>query len=206
MKKRLCALMMTLVFPLAACGGKTGENQAEEALSRIRGQYLELTACSGHGELTADYGQRVYTYGLDFSWQREGETLLTLTAPELVAGTVAHIAAGETALEYDGVMLETGPLNEEGLSPVDALPALLRYAREGFAAECVLEEESSRLHVICRDPEEEPGAGPEAQLWFDRSTGALLRGELSEAGVTVIQCEFSGFSMETADKEETPAG
>lgn len=204
MTKRLCALMMILVLPLAACGGNEGGNQAEEALSRVRGQYLELTGCSGHAELTADYGQRVYTYGLDFTWRREGETLLTLTAPELVAGTVAHIAAGETALEYDGTMLETGPLNGEGLSPVDALPALLRYAREGFAAECVLEgtEEGQKLRVICRDPEEEPGAGSEAQLWFDSETGTLLRGELSEAGVTVIQCEFSGFSMETAEKNQ----
>lgn len=138
MRKGLCALMMTLVLPLAACGGGEG-SEAEEALSRVRGMYLEMTACTGHAEMTADYGQRVYTYGVDFSWQREGESLLTLTAPENVAGTVAHIAAGETALEYDGVMLETGPLNEEGLSPVDALPALLRYAREGFAAECTLD-------------------------------------------------------------------
>lgn len=204
MKKRLCALMMILILPLAACGGERG-NEAEETLSAVRGQYLEMTGCSGHADLTADYGRRVYTYGVDFTWQREGETFLTITAPEMVAGTTAHIAAGETALEYDGVMLETGPLNEEGLSPVDVLPALLAYAREGFAAECVLEEEPSRLHVICRDPEEEPGVGPEAQLWFDPETGALLRGELSEAGVTVIQCEFSGFAMETAAKE-APAG
>lgn len=202
MRKGLCALMMTLVLPLAACGGGEG-SEAEEALSRVRGMYLEMTACTGHAEMTADYGQRVYTYGVDFSWQREGESLLTLTAPENVAGTVAHIAAGETALEYDGVMLETGPLNEEGLSPVDALPALLRYAREGFAAECTLEEtgESQSLHVICRDPEKEPGAGTEADLWFAPETGELLRGEISETGVTVIQCEVSGFVMTVSPEQ-----
>ncbi len=155
MRKRFCALTMTLVLALTACGGKGIGNEAEEALARIRGGYLEMTVCSGHADLTADYGQRVYTYGMDFTWQREGETLLTLTAPEVIAGTTAHIAAGETALEYDGVMLETGPLNEAGLTPVDAVPALLSYAREGFAAECALEEtegEPRRLHVSCRDP------------------------------------------------------
>ena len=203
MKKRLCALMMTLVLPLTACGGGEG-NEAEETLSKIRGQYLELTACSGHADLTADYGQRVYTYGVDFTWQKEGETLLTLTAPELVAGTTARIHAGETALEYDGVMLETGPLNPEGLSPIDALPALLTYAREGFAAECVLEGtegEAKKLHVICRDPEVQPGEGTEADLWFSSETGTLLRGELSQDGYTVIQCEITGFSMEGVPEE-----
>lgn len=197
MTKRLCALMMILILPLAACGGE-GENEAEETLSAVRGQYLEMTGCSGHADLTADYGRRVYGYGVDFTWQREGETLLTITAPEIVAGTTARINAGETALEYDGVMLETGPLNEEGLSPVDVLPALLRYAREGFAAECSLEEaeQARRLRVLCRDPEREPGTGTEAELWFDPETGALLRGEVSQEGCTVIQCEITGFVIE----------
>lgn len=197
MGKRLCVRMMTLVLLLSACGGKVGGNEAEKTLVEVRGKYLEMTACSGHADLTADYGQRVYTYGIDFSWQREGETLLTLTAPESVAGTTAHITAGETALEYDGVMLETGALNEAGLSPVDAIPALLTYAREGFAAECVLEEteEAKKLHVTCRDPERPPGTGTEADLWFDTETGNLLRGEISEGETTVIQCEVSGFAM-----------
>ena len=195
--------MMILVLPLSACGGKDGGGEAEKALAEIRGKYLEMTGCSGHAELTADYGQRVYAYGLDFTWQREGETLLTLTAPEVIAGTTAHIAAGETALEYDGVMLETGPLNAAGLAPVDAVPALLAYAREGFVAECAMEEgeESQRLHVICRDPESEPGTGTEADLWFDGTTGALLRGEISDGGMTVIQCDISDFGMDLPSED-----
>lgn len=204
MRKRLCALMMTLILPLSACGGTGSGNEAEEKLTEVRGRYLEMTACSGHADLRADYGQRVYDYGIDFTWQREGETLLTLTAPENVAGTTAHISAGETALEYDGVMLETGPLNPAGLSPVDAIPALLSYAREGFAAECALEGaegEEKRLHVICRDPETEPGAGTEAELWFSPETGTLLEGELSQEGFTVIQCRFTGFDMTLSRQE-----
>lgn len=199
MRKGLYALTMTLVLSLTACGGPGGGNEAEKTLAEVRGRYLEMTSCSGHGDLTADYGQRVYTYGVDFIWRREGETLLTLTAPEVIAGTTAHIEAGETALEYDGVMLETGPLNSEGLAPVDAVPALLRYAREGFAAECALEGEEGeekRLHVICRDPETQPGEGIEAELWFDPESGALLRGEVSEGGFAVIQCDISGFTLE----------
>ena len=188
--------MMILVLPLAACGG--GGNEADEALLQVRRQYLEMTACSGHMDLTADYGERVYTYGMDFAWAKEGETLLTLTAPENVAGTTARIFKGETALEYDGVMMETGPLDSRGLSPVDVLPALLTYAREGYAAECTLEGEdpACRLHVVFRDPEKEPGQGIECELWFQPDTGALLRGELSEEGYTVIYSDVTGFTME----------
>jgi len=193
---------MTLALLLAGCGGEEG--QAEERMNTVRGRYLEMTACSGHADLTADYGQRVYIYGLDFTWKQEGETVLTLTAPEDVAGVTARIAAGETALEFGGTMVETGPLDSSGLSPIDALPALLAYAREGFAAECVLEDwdGEERLHVTCRDPEEEPGTGVECELWFEPESAALLRGELSAEGFTVIQCEVSGFVMELGKTEE----
>lgn len=37
-----------------------------------------------------------------------GETVLTITAPENIAGVTARILEGETALEYDGMRVETG--------------------------------------------------------------------------------------------------
>lgn len=192
----MCVPMTVLILLLTACGGKSG-NEAEELLLTARGRYLEMTSCGGHVDMTTDYGIRVYTYGVDFTWEKDGETVLTLTAPENVAGTSAHIAGGETALEYDGVMLETGPLDSTGLSPIDALPALLGYAREGFVGECVLEDWGGeiRLHATCRDPQKEPGTGVEVQLWFHTGTLALARGEISEDGITVLQCEFTSFTM-----------
>ena len=203
MRKGLCALMMTLALTLTGCGAGQEAHRAEECLNQIRSQYLEMTACEGHADITADYGQRVYDFGVDFSWQKEGDTVLTLTAPEMVAGITARIRAGETALEFDGVILETGPLNAAGLSPVDALPALLTYAREGFAAECVLEGEGeeARLRVIFRDPQAQSGQGTEAQLWFVPDSGALARAELAQDGATVLQCTFSRFAITGPDKE-----
>ena len=62
-------------------------------------------------------------------------------------------------------------------------------------------EESQRLHVICRDPESEPGTGTEADLWFDGTTGALLRGEISDGGMTVIQCDISDFGMDLPSED-----
>lgn len=196
MRGRLCALMMTLALVLSACGGEQ-RNEAEELMLETRSRYLEMTACTGRMDLTADYGRRVYDFGVDFSWAKDGETALTLTAPENVAGATARINKGETALEFGGTMLETGPLDSAGLTPIDALPALLNYAREGFLAECVLEDwdGSALLHVVCRDPEKAPGEGVEAQLWFVPETCALRRAEISEDGVTVVQAEFSAFEM-----------
>ena len=122
--------------------------------------------------------------------------MLTVTSPDAVAGVTARLKDGSGYLEYDGVWVETGPLDESGMSPMEAVPVLLRYATEGFIAECAMEEtgEGQVLRVICRDPEAKAGEGQECSLWFDPDSHALLRGELSQDGFTVIQCVFSGFA------------
>ena len=193
----MCAPMIALCLLLPSCGGETG-NEAEQLALDIRTEYLAMQSCAAHVELTADYGQRVYTYGLDLSYVREEEMTLTITEPEHIAGSMAHIREGETTLEYEGVRVETGPLNEAGLSPMNALPVLLTGIQEGFLAESVLEgggEEPETLHITIRDPEAEAGSGTELQIWFDLATHAMLRGEISQDGFTVVQCVLSGFSM-----------
>lgn len=189
--------MMLLCLLLAGCGGAGLENSAEQRALDIRGDYLSMEAMTAHAAVTADYGQRVYAYELDVAWAREGETVLTVTAPENIAGVTARLADGETALEFDGVRLETGPLDEAGMSPIDAIPALLAAAREGFIAECGTEVlgEAEALRLCCRNPDSAAGTGTEITLWLDPDTGALIQGELASDGFTVLRCVFSEVQM-----------
>lgn len=190
--------MIALLLLLSACGGGAdGASEADQLALDIRGEYLNMAGCTASVDMVADYGARVYAYSADVRYEKEGETVLTLTAPENVAGVSAHMEKGQTALEFDGVRVETGPLTDDGMSPVDAVPALIRTVQEGFMAECVLEEADGvrLLHIASRDPEKEPGSGVETQLWFDAATHALTRGEIAQDGYTVMQCVFSSFQV-----------
>lgn len=198
-KRTVCALMMTLCL-LAACGGEAGTgNNTDELALDIRADYLSMSGCTARMDVTADYGERVYTYTLDLSYQKDGDTTLAVVAPEEVAGVTARLSGEETFLEFDGVSLETGPLDDAGLSPLSAAPALLRCAREGFIAESALETvgESECLKVVCRDPEVQPGTGTEVSLWFDAGTHALKQGEILSDGARIVACIFTQFSMTT---------
>ena len=185
--------MMTLVL-LTACGGTAAGDPAEELALAVRGEYLAMERCAAEVEITADYGQRVYNFFCPPRWM--GVTVLTLREPELAAGITARISEEGGVLEYDGLALETGPLDGDGLSPVSALPALLSAARSEYMAECTLERtgDSELLRVLCADPEDPPGTGRETALWFDPETYALVRGEISVDGYRVIQCELTGFT------------
>lgn len=204
MKEKWTVLVLTmgLLFPLSACSGEGGADADGAALS-VRGAYLSMSGCSGTLEVTADYGQRVYTYGMALDWSRDGETVLELTSPEEVAGLRARLTEEGGALEYDGVSVETGPLTGEGLSPMEAPLALLDGVREGYLASTGLEtvDEREELHLVIRAPEGVPGTGTELEVWCDPETGALLRGEILSDGRTVVTCEFQSFTMEGGEEK-----
>ena len=188
--------MILSVLLLSSCGGVEEQAQAEELALTIRGEYLALENWSAKVNLTADYGERVYEFALTAS-AAGGETVLTLTEPEWVSGLTARLSEGEGQLEYDGLILETGPLDGEELSPMSALPALMEAACSGYMAQCELEEGETEvlLRVHCADPDQEPGEGIETTLWFAPDTHALVRGEISVDGLRVIQCTCTEFTM-----------
>lgn len=194
-KTVFCVLMMTLL--LSACADGGGELTAEELACQIRTEYSAASVCTGSAVVTADYGLRVYDFTLDFVWRREGETTLTVTDPEALAGLTAVVGKGESRLEFQGVSLGTGDLTGEGLTPLEYLPAVMDYIVDGYMAECVYETVGERetLHILFRDPDHKPQEGLECSLWFDKTTHMLLRAELSQNGCSVLHSGFVSFAL-----------
>lgn len=195
------SLLTPLILLFAACD--RNENEAEELLQKLRGYYLEVYTITGHGEITADYGQRVYAYGVDFQWDNEGETTLCLTAPKNISGSIAHIAAGETAFEFDGVMLETGAISADGATPIDLIPVLFCYTREGLVTSCGIEniENTAYLHITCINFDNTESAEIQADLWFSTENYHIFCGELSVDGNRRLQCQFSEVAIETPSEK-----
>lgn len=198
--KKVCTRTISLLLLCLLCGC-TGADSNNDLTLELRSDFLSREGCSGVMELTADYGQRVYAYTVEFDGTVKDGMTLVITAPEEVAGITANIREGQTYLEYDGVRLETGPVNEEGLSPLDALPTFLTAMESGYIAETGSEMmgETEVLRICCRDPETDPGQGLETVLWFDKAQKTLLRGEVRSDGFTVIQCEFSAFILKQSN-------
>lgn len=188
--------MMTLLLTMALCGCVSSEEESDLTL-QLRSDFLAIEGCTGAVTLTADYGQRVYEYTAEFSGtEKEGYTIV-LTSPEEVAGITALIQSGQTYLTYDDIRLETGPLDDQGLSPLDALPALVRAMQTGYIAETGSEllGDKDTLRLCCRDPDQPAGKGLETVLWFDKAGKTLVQGELRLDGATAVRCAFSSFTL-----------
>lgn len=194
-KLTACVLMMTLL--LSGCQAGGGGETPEEAALALRDAYQSLSGWGADVDITAEVGDKVFDFTMRVDWRREGETVLAITAPELLAGITARIAKGETALEYDGAGVSLGLLDGTGLTPVSAVPGLMGQIEKGYMAKCAWAGEGGgSLRIIFRDPEKEPNTGTEYQLVFDRESRALLSAEVSVAGETVLAAQFTNFTME----------
>ncbi len=199
MRKRLWALGAALLL-LTGCGGSgtVGVSQAEQAALSVRTDYLAMTAWTATVDMVADYGERVYTYQMSVSWEKDGATVLTVLEPENIAGLTARLEDGETCLDYDGASLETGELSGTGLTPMEVIPAVLEALFSGYIAQCDFETgaEGEQLWVLCRSPEDPAGSGTEIALWFNAETHEITRAEVSFDGYVVMQCAFTEFTKE----------
>ena len=194
MRKLLsCVLMMTLL--LAACAPAGGATPESAALA-LRDTYKDLAGWSSAVDITVEVGDKVFDFTLDASWQKDGETVLVITAPELLAGITARIADGETVLEYDGAGLSLGLLDGRGLTAVSAVPWVMEQIGSGYMAKCAWAGENKELlQITFRDPEAEANKGTEYRVTFDRETLALHGAEVSVDGASVLTVVFRNFTM-----------
>ena len=194
MRKLLsCVLMMTLL--LSGCKGGR-ESSPETAALALRDTYEDLAGWSSTVDITAEVGNKVFDFTLDAVWQKDGEMVLTITAPELLAGITARIADGETVLEYDGAGLSLGLLDGRGLTAVSAVPWVMEQIASGYMAKCAWAGENKELlEITFRDPEAVSGKGTEYRVTFDRETLALNGAEVSVDGASVLTVVFRGFTM-----------
>lgn len=203
MRKALsCVLMITLL--LSGCRAGSGGNTPEEEALALRETYQALAGWSASADLSVCYTETVYDFSLDAQWRRDGETVLTVTAPELLAGITARLAQGETVLEYDGAGLSLGLLDDSGLTPVSAVTACMEQIQRGWMAKCAWAgENDAHLQISFQDPEREDNAGTQFLLTFDRAGYALLSAEVSAQGRTVLSAQFSDFTMEMMNPNDT---
>lgn len=196
MRTAMLGCVLTISLLLTGCGRTEKGNSPMDLALAIRQDYLAADGCDAVLEVTADHGQRVHTFGVEVTVCGK-ETNLTVIEPEEVAGIRARLDGDQAGLGFDDVILDTGLLDDSGLTVLGALPTLLEAARSGWIDSCVREEldGADTLHVICRDPAVERGTGREQHLWFDTDSHALLRGEVLVDGRRVIFCCVTQFTL-----------
>ncbi len=194
---KLGALMISLAL-LTGCGGAQGEN-AEDLALQIRTDFLNFSSCGGEISMTAHYPDRVFDCKLDLVYDRTTGGVLTVREPAEVRGIEAKVGKGLT-ISYDKVSLETGPLTESGISPLEAPVTFYAQITGGYMALCAEDEDA--LTVTYREGETQGGQGLEAVITFDKESHVPLSGELYQDGTLILSAATQNFQMMTGKPAE----
>ena len=193
MKKLCLSFGLCLCLFMSGCGAREFTRARDTVAERLAGaECLSFTA-----NLRAEYEHKTARFTLSYYEDSDGGKV-TVLAPQLIAGVTARIEPGSTSLEYDGVCLGTGELDDFGLSPMSALPMLVQALREGGmntgwseGGFTVLELQSCD-ELVCT-------------VWFDGEAMTPRQAELASDGRVKVFVEISdwqeGFSP--AAPEET---
>lgn len=175
------------MFSLPSCSKAEQENQMDE----IQQSFFNASGVSFAADLTADYGDRVMDFGLDYSGSA-GSGVLTVTSPETIAGAQVKLGDGGATLSFDGAEVYTGELLPDGLSPVDAVPVMVSAWGQGLVTETVREkwDDVSCLAALFRIDDD-----VNLRTWFDEA-GLPLHAEFTFDGYTVISTDFYDMKVE----------
>ena len=119
--------------------------------------------------------------------QDENGAVVEILEPELVAGIKARVSEDTTQLEYEGVILDIGTLSDNGLSPMSALPVLVKAMREGHLDIVWTEDDMLAARII-------PSDDITVTLWLSKEL-VPLNAEISCDEKTVAFIEITDWSV-----------
>lgn len=182
--KRICLpLMITVCLLLCACGDS---GQMKDAYEDFSARLEQTDSLSFTAAVRAEYEHKTARFTLSYAEDGERGTV-TVRKPELIAGVSAHVERGGTSLEYDGVMLDTGDLDEFGLSPMSALPMLVQAMREGYLDSFWTEDGKAVYQLI-------PSDSLICTVWFEPESMTPIRAELTSGGRVKLFADISDWS------------
>ena len=128
-------LVCALFFSLILSGCSRSDESMEKALA-LRKLFSEGNGCSFGTVITADYGDKLYTFSLDCQTDRDRNLTFTVREPSTIAGITGKITdAGGTILFDDKAV--AFPIMADGqITPVSAPWVFIKTLRSGYLNGC----------------------------------------------------------------------
>lgn len=189
MRKSLLPLLLCTVL-LCGCGG-------EKSLT-VQDQYRAVTTADMEAEVVSHTASDDRTFTLTCSYDREGQSVTTVKAPEELKGLTAVLVDGTLALQSNGKLLPAGESTD--ICPANCLPYLLEALAEGYLTEQSSEtlEDTPCLRMALRTT---GCSGGEVlcAVWLDEGSLIPRYAEFSQDGKMVLTVRMISFACTTED-------
>ena len=124
--------ILLVSFLLAVLSGCSHGNDATAQAMDLRAKLLSADGYSFDTEITADFGDKVYTFAMNCQADNGGNVTFTVTFPQTIAGISGEIDSNGGKLTFDDVALTFDLLANGRFSPVSAPWVLMKTLRSGY--------------------------------------------------------------------------
>lgn len=185
--KRILSIVLLLCLFLGGCKGN------DDGLSRVlqmRSRLTDSNGCSFRAVVTADYGDKTYTFSLQCQSDRTGALSFSVVEPETISGVTGVISGAEGKLTFDEKVL-TFPLIADGeVSPVSAPWLLVRTLLGGYISTC--SNDGEFLVVSIDDSYEEDAL--QLDIWLN-SDNLPVSTDILWQGRRVLSIQIEAFTI-----------
>lgn len=141
--KKVGAFLILLCF-LSGCSGASKEIERGMAL---RSKILKASSCTFDAAITADYGDKLYSFSMACQADAQGDLTFTVTAPETIAGITGRVGSDGGRLTFDDTALQFDLMADGQVTPVSAPWVFLKTLRSGCLTSAGMEDGSLRLSI-----------------------------------------------------------
>lgn len=180
--KRTC-LVVLLVFSFLLCG--CSSKKEEKMLSDFSVALSGRSDLSFVGKLRCEYDDRTVDFTLQYKQQEDG-CLITVLQPEEIEGISVELDGNGSVLKYDELFVDTGELDELGLSPLSALPLLAESLR-GSYMDAVRYEGKELVYTLI------PADDISMDIWFSAEDMVPTHAEIISHGRLRVFCDLESW-------------
>lgn len=183
--KRIVAVLCFLVL-LTGCSGKDGNMDRAMALrSKLLAQSIQFET-----DITADYGDKTYTFSVQCSVDSQGNLTFTVVKPETISGISGSVSASGGKLTFDGKALSFPLLADNQITPVSAPWVLIKTLRSGYLTSSGKEGDLLRLAIDDSYADD----ALHLDIWLN-DKDVPIRGEILWQGRRILSLEVKNFSF-----------
>lgn len=184
--KKVGVLFILLLF-LTGCSGATNEIERGMAL---RSKLLQANSCTFNVDITADYGDKVYTFAMACQGDANGNVMFTVTEPQTISGITGAISNEGGKLTFDDTALQFDLMADGQVTPVSAPWVFLKTLRGGYLTSACTEEDQLRLTI---DDSYEDDALT-LDIWLD-AEDIPVRAEILYDGRRILSLSVTNFTI-----------
>lgn len=183
--KRIVGILCLLVL-LAGCTGKEAElDRAMSLRAKLFAQGVTFDA-----DITADYGDKTYTFSMNCQSDTQGNLTFAVTSPTTITGVTGTVSATGGKLTFDEQALAFDMMADDQLSPVSGPWILMQTLRSGYLTSCTLENELLRVAIDDSYADD----ALHLDIWLNESD-LPVRGEILWEGRRLLSITVKNFTF-----------